>query len=48
MRNGITLKRVIAAILIVLLITVIKNWKDAKQGFVDGVKDGREQAAKEK
>lgn len=48
MRNGITLKRVIAAILIVLLITVIKNWKDVKQGYLDGYNDGRAQAAKTK
>ncbi|MDT3404073.1 hypothetical protein [Mucilaginibacter terrae] len=46
MHNGITIKRVIAAILIVLLIVIIKNWKDVKQGFVEGVKDGQAQSAK--
>ena len=47
MRHGITKKRLIAAILIVLLIAVIKNWKDVKQGFVEGYNDGYAQSSKD-
>ncbi|MVN90983.1 hypothetical protein [Mucilaginibacter aquatilis] len=46
MRSGLTFKRIVTALIIVLLISVLKNWKDVKRGFIDGVNDGRAHTAK--